>query len=76
MQLISSTKTTSMKITKLLGKLFFTTPAVPSGRIQHRSLQQQQIHIVKESNSCQTKIKLNQSGRVEVVKGEFTSSEW
>ena len=40
-QLIASPKTTIMVLTKLLGKLSFTTQAVLPGRIQCMYLQQQ-----------------------------------
>ena len=61
MQLIASRKTTIMKLTKLLGQLSFTAQAVLPGRIQCRYLQQQQIQVVRKTNSYQTKIKLSQS---------------
>ena len=60
MLLIASPKTTIMGLTKLLGKLSFTTQAVLPGRIQCKYLQQQQVQAVIETNSYQTKIKLSQ----------------
>ena len=59
-QLIASPKATIVELTKVLGKLSFTAQAVLPGRIQCRYLQQQQIQAVRESNSYQTKVKLNQ----------------
>ena len=53
-QLIASRKTTIMELTKLPGKLPFTTQAVLPGKIQFRYLQQQQIQAVREANSYQT----------------------
>ena len=66
MQLIASPKTTIMELTKLLGKISFTVQAVIPGRIQCRYLQQQQIQAVRETNSYQTKIKLNQQSLTEL----------
>ena len=65
-QLIASPKTTIMELTKLLGKLSFTAQAVLPGRIQCRYLQQQQIQVVREVNSYQTKVKLNQQSLAEL----------
>ena len=65
-QLIASPKTTIMELTKLLGKLSFTAQAVLPGRIQCRYLQQQQIQAVREANSYQTKVKLNQQSLTEL----------
>ena len=65
-QLVPSPKTTIMELTKLLGKLSFTVPAVFPGRIQCRYLQQQQIQAVKEANSYQTKVKLKQQSLAEL----------
>ena len=59
-QLRASPEGTIMELTKLLGKLPFTPQAVLPGRIQCRYLQQQQIQAVRETNSYQTKAKLNQ----------------
>ena len=59
-QLIASPKTTIMELTKLLGKLSFTAQAVLPWGIRCRYLQQQQIQAVREANSYQTKVKLNQ----------------
>ena len=51
-----------MELSKILGKLSFTTQAVFPGRIQCRYLQQQQIQVVREINSCQTKKKFKVTG--------------
>ena len=77
MQLIASSKTTIMEVTKLLGKLSFTAQTVLPRRIQCRYLQQQQIQAVRELNSYQTKkkIKPTVTGRAEVVEGKFTFSK-
>ena len=64
-QLIASPKTTIMELTKLLGKLSFTVQAVLPERIQCRYLQQQQIQAMRETNSYQTKVKLNQQSLAE-----------
>ena len=56
-QLIASPKTTIMELTKLLGKLLFTSQAELLERIQCRYLQQQKIQAVRETNSYQTKKK-------------------
>ena len=66
MQLIASSKTTIMEVTKLLGKLSFTAQTVLPRRIQCRYLQQQQIQAVRELNSYQTKIKLSQQSLAEL----------
>ena len=66
MQLIASAKTTIMELNKLLRKLPFPVQAVLPGRIQCRYLQQQQIEAVRETNSYQTKIKLNQQSLAEL----------
>ena len=65
-QLIASPKTTIMELTKLLGKLSFTAQALLPGRIQCRYLQQQQIQAVREANSYQAKVKLNQQSLAEL----------
>ena len=65
-QLIASPKTTIMELTKLLGELSFTVQAVLPWRIQCRYLQQQQIPAVREANSCQAKVKLNQQSLAEL----------
>ena len=65
-QLAASPKTTIMELTKLVGKLFFTDQAVLPGRLQCRYLQQQQIQAVRETNSYQTKVKLNQQSLAEL----------
>ena len=65
-QLIASPKTTIMELTKLLGKLSFTAQALLPERIQCRYLQQQQIQAVREANSYQAKVKLNQQSLAEL----------
>ena len=76
-QLIASSKTSIMELTKLQGKLSFTAQAVLPGKIQCRYLQQQQIQAVIEKKflTNQNKIKPTVTGRVEVVEGKFASSE-
>ena len=64
--LVASPKTTIMELTKLLGKLSFTAQALLPGRIQCRYLQQQQIQAVREANSYQAKVKLNQQSLAEL----------
>ena len=66
MQLIASSKTTTMELTKLLEKVSFTAQVVLPGRIQCRFLQQQRIQAVRETNSYQTKIKLSQHSLAEL----------
>ena len=59
-QLIASPKTTIMELTKLLGKPLFSAQAVLPGKIQCSYFHQQQIQAVRETNSYQTKVRLNQ----------------
>ena len=64
-QLTASPKTAIMELTKLLGKPSFIAQTVLPGRVQRRYLQQQQIQAVRESNSYQSKVKLNQQSLAE-----------
>ena len=65
-QLIASPKTTIIELTQLLGKLLFTSQAELPESIQCRYLEQQQIQAVRETNSYQTKIKLNQQSQADL----------
>ena len=58
--------TTITVLTKLLGKLAFTTEAVLAKRIQWRYLQNQQIQALRQTNSYQAKIILNKQSLAKI----------
>ena len=62
----SVAKDHNYEINQALGKLSFTAQAVLPWGIRRRYLQQQQIQTVREANSYQTKVKLNQQSLAEL----------
>ena len=58
-QLILNPQTLVIELTRLIGKLSFTAQAVLPGRLQHRSLQLQQIEALRLTQSYQSKVVLN-----------------
>ena len=58
-QLLKCPNITILEITKLIGKLSFTTQAVVPARLQHRFLQNQQINCLKQTHSYQSVVVLN-----------------
>ena len=77
MQLIASPKATFMELTKLLGEHLFTAQAVlPRGNsVQILATTANSGSERNEFLSNQNKLKPTVTGGVEVVEGEFTSSE-
>ena len=62
----SVAKDHNCEINQALGKLSFTAQAVLPWGIRCRYLQQQQIQAVREANSYQAKVKLNQQSLAEL----------